>query len=256
MSTQETSLPGVIRGTVTSIALHLARPHALVPSSTPGHAHLYVDVLMTWRAYRRLLHDLHAVGVLESGFLRVAMQHEATHLFLPWVRKTAQQDQTADRVHPADIRWGRAARVFARDLRRAVSTRPASAPITGNGGLLVLGEPGVPGVPDRAVPGTLDRRLYVRTDQSVMTDYFMRTPARRLLATTDVNEAEIVSSRLRHGYLHAPTLDIDVRHTYDPVAGILVLHLPMSLRDHRRLARAVRRAGIGEVESARHTGPA
>ena len=46
----------------------------LIPSSTPGHFHLYVDKAMTWRNYRRLLKALGNAGVLEPGYVRASIR--------------------------------------------------------------------------------------------------------------------------------------------------------------------------------------
>ena len=67
-------------------------PARLVPSSTPGHHHLYLDVDLTWGRYRDLLAALAAAGVIEDGYVRAAEARGATHARLPWVRKVEQSD--------------------------------------------------------------------------------------------------------------------------------------------------------------------
>lgn len=62
-------------------------PMTFVPSSTPGHGHLYIDVPMTWENYERLLTVMAEVGIVEEGYLRASKTRKATHLRLPWVRK-------------------------------------------------------------------------------------------------------------------------------------------------------------------------
>lgn len=59
----------------------------LVPSSTPGHHHLYIDKPMRWEDYVRLLDVLASVGILEPGFVNVSKQRGATMVRLPWVKK-------------------------------------------------------------------------------------------------------------------------------------------------------------------------
>jgi hypothetical protein len=59
----------------------------LLPSSTSGHFHLYLDKPMTWNNYLYLLKALAAVGILESGFLAAARRREATYLRLPHIPK-------------------------------------------------------------------------------------------------------------------------------------------------------------------------
>lgn len=68
-------------------ALDIDIPARLVPSSTPGHSHLYLDVDLTWEKYRRLLEVLDEVGVIEKGYTYVAMEREATFVRLPWIKK-------------------------------------------------------------------------------------------------------------------------------------------------------------------------
>lgn len=45
-------------------------PARLIPSSTNGHFHLYLDGMkpLTWDAYRRLLHALTEAGVIEPRY--------------------------------------------------------------------------------------------------------------------------------------------------------------------------------------------
>jgi len=40
----------------------------LVPSSTPGHFHLYLDKAMPWDTYRELLYALSKAGIIETGW--------------------------------------------------------------------------------------------------------------------------------------------------------------------------------------------
>ena len=62
-------------------------PTALLPSSTPGHHHLYLDLPMTWRAYRRLLKALWKAGAIEKSYYTAAKRDRATHLRPPWAKK-------------------------------------------------------------------------------------------------------------------------------------------------------------------------
>lgn len=64
-------------------------PAALVPSSTPGHSHLYIDRPMTWQTYAQLLHALCDAGIIEPGYLRASLDRGHTALRTPWTRKAA-----------------------------------------------------------------------------------------------------------------------------------------------------------------------
>lgn len=62
-------------------------PAFLVPSSTPGHSHLYIDQPMHWDQYAELLKALGYAGVLEPGYVGASLAREHTAVRLPWVRK-------------------------------------------------------------------------------------------------------------------------------------------------------------------------
>lgn len=53
-------------------------PARYVPSSTPGHGHLYVDVPMDWERYEKLLLALRDAGILEPGYVAAAIMRKAT----------------------------------------------------------------------------------------------------------------------------------------------------------------------------------
>lgn len=55
----------------------------LVPSTSPGHFHLYVDVAIPWETYQLLLLRLGEEGILESGFVGVSLAREATFVRKP-----------------------------------------------------------------------------------------------------------------------------------------------------------------------------
>lgn len=77
------------------IALDLDLPAALVPSTTEGHYHLYIDKELTWTEYKKLLLAMAEAGVIEDGYAMASIQRRATHLRTPW---TSKQDQDADIV--------------------------------------------------------------------------------------------------------------------------------------------------------------
>lgn len=64
-------------------ALDIDVPAALIPSSTPGHHHLYFDTLMTWEDYHKLLRVMAEVGLIESGYVLAAEARKATMLRKP-----------------------------------------------------------------------------------------------------------------------------------------------------------------------------
>lgn len=69
------------------VAFLMAAPAFVVPSTTPGHGHLYVDKAMTWDTYQDLLGALVDAGVLEPGYVGASEARGWTCVRLPWVRK-------------------------------------------------------------------------------------------------------------------------------------------------------------------------
>lgn len=72
--------------------LDLDFPAALVPSSTPGHFHLYLDKEMTWSDYKYLICAFETVGLIEKGYKEASLAREFTSVRLPWVKK-ADRDE-------------------------------------------------------------------------------------------------------------------------------------------------------------------
>lgn len=70
-------------------ALDIDVPAYLVPSTTEGHSHLYIDVPMSWRQYRKLLIAMRDAGILEPGYVAASLERRATFLRPPGVRKAA-----------------------------------------------------------------------------------------------------------------------------------------------------------------------
>ena len=63
-------------------------PASLIPSSTPGHFHLYLDKQMDFATYAILLDALATAGVIEKGYSSVSKARGYTSARLPWVKKT------------------------------------------------------------------------------------------------------------------------------------------------------------------------
>lgn len=71
-------------------------PAALIPSTTPGHFHLYLDKEMSWDAYERLLKSLGRAGILEPGYVGASIARGYTSVRLPWVKKRAKTIEPAE----------------------------------------------------------------------------------------------------------------------------------------------------------------
>lgn len=70
-----------------AVLLDLDVPAYLIPSSTHGHSHLYIDVDCAEADYFALLDALATCGVIERGYANASKKKGATYLRLPWVRK-------------------------------------------------------------------------------------------------------------------------------------------------------------------------
>lgn len=62
-------------------------PARLVPSSTEGHFHLYLDSYVAWDKYLRVLEALADAGLIERGYYEVAKIRKATFVRKPGVKK-------------------------------------------------------------------------------------------------------------------------------------------------------------------------
>jgi hypothetical protein len=70
-----------------AVLLDLDVPAYLVPSSRPGHTHLYIDVRVTEERYFDLLDQLADCGVIEHGYASASKKKGGTFLRLPWIKK-------------------------------------------------------------------------------------------------------------------------------------------------------------------------
>ena len=84
------SKPGQIRG-IHKPLLDLDIPVVLVPSTTPGHSHLYIDQPVYWYKYQHLLTVLKDLGILQEGYVNGAFNRGYSSLRLPWIKKEADQ---------------------------------------------------------------------------------------------------------------------------------------------------------------------
>ena len=59
----------------------------LIPSTTEGHFHLYLDKLMPWKDFEKLLVVMGEVGILEQGYVDASIARHYSSVRLPWVKK-------------------------------------------------------------------------------------------------------------------------------------------------------------------------
>lgn len=70
-----------------AVLLDLDVPAKLIPSSTEGHSHLYVDVECSQEAYFRFLDAAAEVGIITKAYAEASQRKGASYLRLPWVKK-------------------------------------------------------------------------------------------------------------------------------------------------------------------------
>lgn len=88
------------------VAIDLDIPAYLIPSSTPGHSHLYIDVDIPHHRYMALLSALADAGIIERGYADVSIKRGRSDLRLPWVEKgdaTPERPKHPLPVHPDNI---------------------------------------------------------------------------------------------------------------------------------------------------------
>jgi hypothetical protein len=83
--------------------LDIDLPAQLIPSTTPGHYHLYLDVALPWRQYRELLETLAHCGIIQPGYASASIERGYTRVRLPWV---AKQVKPEGRPAPEQARFG------------------------------------------------------------------------------------------------------------------------------------------------------
>lgn len=93
----------VITSEIVGSSLHapvidLDVPALLVPSTTLGHSHLYIDVPMRWDRYVRLLDALAHAGIIEEGYARASIARGFTAVRPPWVKKKEVVPHDGDSV--------------------------------------------------------------------------------------------------------------------------------------------------------------
>lgn len=85
------------------VAIDLDIPAYLVPSSTRGHSHLYIEVPkgIPHHRYMALLSALADCGIIERGYAEVSIARGHSDLRLPWVKKDDQIPAKDDPRVPA-----------------------------------------------------------------------------------------------------------------------------------------------------------
>jgi len=74
-------------GHMHNVVLDLDLPATLLPSSTPGHFHLFIERPMTWETYLNLIDAMVAAGLVEPGYRDASVTRGHTAVRLPWIKK-------------------------------------------------------------------------------------------------------------------------------------------------------------------------
>lgn len=69
------------------INIEIGCDYALIPSSTPGHHHLILDVNLPWQKYNRLLQLSADTGIIEPGYAKASVRRKFSAIRPPWIRK-------------------------------------------------------------------------------------------------------------------------------------------------------------------------
>lgn len=67
-------------------------PVFAIPSSTPGHFHLYIEKAIRWDDYSGLLDALAHCNIIESGYARACQERGATYVRMPTSKKPTRED--------------------------------------------------------------------------------------------------------------------------------------------------------------------
>lgn len=70
-----------------TVMLDIDLPAKLIPSSTPGHYHLYIDKTLHEDDYGTLLRALNKAGIIQDGIVGQFETHGCTSLRLPHIKK-------------------------------------------------------------------------------------------------------------------------------------------------------------------------
>lgn len=84
------------------VILDLDFDAALLPSSTPGHHHLYLDKELTKEQMETLLFALLDAGIIAVGNMNQWLKFKAQYLRLPWVKKGENATKIDEGHDPKD----------------------------------------------------------------------------------------------------------------------------------------------------------
>jgi hypothetical protein len=83
-----------------ALLLDLDVPAWLIPSSTPGHSHLFVDLRVQGKDLWDFLDLAAKIGLVEEGYVGACKSRGMTSLRLPWIKKGEEPSTKAAQAGP------------------------------------------------------------------------------------------------------------------------------------------------------------
>lgn len=81
--------PAILGRKATALVIETHADLALIPSSTPDHHHLILDVNLPWSSFSNLLYLLESYQIIEYGYRKASIDKGYTTIRVPWVKKKA-----------------------------------------------------------------------------------------------------------------------------------------------------------------------
>lgn len=93
-----TPIPPASKTTGQDVVLHrpvidIDHRVTVVESSTAGHSHLYIDLMLPWADLVKLLEVMAEIGLVEPGYVSASKARGYTAVRLPWVSKNDLSDR-------------------------------------------------------------------------------------------------------------------------------------------------------------------
>jgi hypothetical protein len=82
------------------LVLDIDMPVKAIPSTTPGHFHLYIDHEIEKDKYFALVKAMVDAGLVEEGFYGASDRRGYTAVRLPWIKKETDVSETTEAMQP------------------------------------------------------------------------------------------------------------------------------------------------------------
>ncbi|MFI5840580.1 hypothetical protein ACIA8K_12810 [Catenuloplanes sp. NPDC051500] len=78
------------------VVLDIDLPVKVLPSTTEGHHHLFIDKAILWEDYVELMEVMARIGLIERGYLFASKERGYSCVRLPWVKKAPTKNAGQD----------------------------------------------------------------------------------------------------------------------------------------------------------------